>query len=95
MENPKKISCVDVWVTKYALSRGVFLLKGCERVTGASHDYVRKGLLFLRIGRDCYESKRDAELNAKEKARRKISSLELQIEDLRRRADSVVWTETP
>lgn len=66
------------WITKYALTRGVFSVQA--RISKADTcDYaVGEEGLFCRIGRDAFESETEAIQDALDRARAKIVALQTQ-----------------
>jgi hypothetical protein len=69
----------NFWITKYALSRGIYLLKDCEVVMGGK--YVKKADkgLFCAMGLDAWPTEAEAKARALEMAKAKVRSLQKQI----------------
>jgi len=74
-----------VWVTKYALTKGVF----CIDVEGGRGDMVHTPGAWPQsycLGKDAFESEHEAKQHAERKRREKIESLNKQLDKLRRMA---------
>lgn len=73
----KKIT-ETVYVTKYALTAGIETFHG-GRVDGdGSYFYTATGYQYFKFGTDAFYSCDEAERNAREKAARKLASLDKQ-----------------
>lgn len=66
-----------VWITKWALTSGIFEKTGCEikdgyatRDSGHCSNYV-----FARMGKDAFETKAEAEANTLVRAQRRLKAL--------------------
>ncbi len=66
------------WITKYALTQGIFKAEGCEllggyvcRSTCGHEDY-----LFVKLGTGAFETEAEAKLDAIKKADARLKSLD-------------------
>lgn len=68
---------LTVWSTKYALTKGVERLDGCDVFEVSGHIYARRGLdIFRRIGIDCFLTEAEAKAKCAAVARAKIKAID-------------------
>lgn len=73
------------WITKYALTTGMFQ-RECKVFEGyaSSGNYTDGGRVFARIGKDAFEDKKDAQARVNKMVKAKIRALEAQLAKLRK-----------
>lgn len=81
-QEPKSDPIKTVWVTKYALTKGIYQQR-VEHPEGSSYCYTLRGASLCRqqfvVDRDCYDDFGVAKSAAKAMAFRKIESLKKQL----------------
>lgn len=72
---------VKVWISKYALSQGVYEEDGVTLSTG-DRNFAWKGALFVKLGRDAHYTEAEAMAAAEAMRKKKIAALHKQIKKL-------------
>lgn len=82
------------WVTKHALTKGIQYEEGCTLregyVTRASRFCTSIEYLFVKLGKDAFETEAEAKANAVKKAKAQLKSLDksrMKIEQLLKQWD--------
>lgn len=77
---PTEKTTADVWITKYALTKGIYKEDGCDVWTSGDTTYVRGSAWnSFRLGTEAFTDKDAAIANAKKRQANKIASLKKQI----------------
>jgi hypothetical protein len=68
-----KEKTLTMYVTKYWATQGIFKVRG--RVTGEGDRYFTSGPVFVRIGKDAFETEDEAQIQVRRAAEKKHTSL--------------------
>lgn len=89
-QEPKSDPIKTVWVTKYALTRGVYQQR-VEHPEGSSYCYTLRGAGLCRwqfvVDKDCFEGKDRADAMVRVMARKKVESIKKQLAKVERFVD--------
>ncbi len=87
-----------VYVTKYALTKGIFCRRGelvPSTLSGGGPVYHNSGSgfdrLFLRLNVDCFESKKEAVAKARDMAKKRINATKKTLAELEKLAETPKW----
>jgi flavin-binding protein dodecin len=84
---------MEGYMTKYCLSRGIEEVHVEDTHDGIYRYTVGMYRIQLKVGSEFFESKDDAEANARERARKKVKSLRRAMERMKRLEQQPLWSE--